>query len=52
MRRVSSERIGILVSRVASRTSIGIGLGLTALWTSLVGYGFFVLIRSAIESSL
>lgn len=45
---VSSKRFYKMASRIGPRMSVGIGLGLTIIWTSLIGYGFFSIIWSAI----
>jgi len=46
--KISKDGFYPMASSVASKLSVAIGLGLTILWTSLIGYGFFSLIWGAI----
>jgi hypothetical protein len=46
--KISKEAFYSMASSVVSKMSVAIGLGLTILWTSLIGYGFFSLIWGAI----
>ena len=46
--KISKEAFFSRASSVAPKMSVAIGLGLTILWTSLIGYGFFSLIWGAI----
>jgi hypothetical protein len=46
--KTSKEAFYSMASSVASKMSVAVGLGLTILWTSLIGYGFFSLIWGAI----
>jgi hypothetical protein len=46
--KISKDGFSSMTSSLASKMSVAVGVGLTIIWTSLIGYGFFSLIWGAI----
>ncbi len=46
--KVPARRIYTMTSRIVPKISVGVGIGLTIIWASLLGYSVFSSIWSAI----